>query len=115
LNDRSLVLLVSYRGFSALLTGDIEAAPQEMLLAGGLPDLDLLKVPHHGSKTSDTTFLAGVGAEVSVISAGADNRFGHPHQETLDALAGSHVFRTDREGRVVVSTNGDKIRVRTER
>ena len=115
LNDRSVVLAVNYRGFTALLTGDIEAAPQRELLAAGIGPIDLLKVPHHGSKTGDPAFLRDIGAAVGVISVGADNRFGHPHEETLVALSETRVYRTDRDGRVVVSSDGIRIRVRTER
>lgn len=115
LNDRSLVLLVTYRGFAALLTGDIESGPQRALLADGIGQIDVLKVPHHGSKTSDSGFLRDAGAAVAVISVGADNRFGHPHEETLTALSETRVFRTDVDGRVVVSSDGHRIKVRIGR
>lgn len=99
-NDASVVLLVTYEGRTALLTGDIEGDVQRVLMSDGLGQADLLKVPHHGSKTSDPAFFARVAPVAAVISAGADNRFGHPHEETLAALAGTPVFRTDRDGRV---------------
>lgn len=114
LNDTSLVLLVSYGDVSVLLTGDIEAAPQRALLAGGVT-ADVLKVPHHGSKTSDPEFLQAVGATVAVISAGERNPFGHPHEETLAALDGMRVYRTDVDGRVVVRSDGEGVGVWTER
>jgi competence protein ComEC len=114
INDTSLVVLMRYRDVSVLLTGDIEVAPQRALLAAGVA-ADVLKVPHHGSKTSDPEFLRGVGAAVAVISAGEANRFGHPHDETLVALEGTGVYRTDLDGRVVVKSDGERIDVWTER
>jgi competence protein ComEC len=115
LNDSSLVLLVSYGDVSVLLTGDIEAGAQRELLAGGGIEVDVLKVPHHGSKTSDAGFLRSLGAGLAVISAGEGNRFGHPHEETLRALEGMTVLRTDVDGRVVVRSDGEGVRVWTER
>jgi competence protein ComEC len=72
---------------------------------------NILKVPHHGSKTSDPAFLGDIGADVAVIQAAAGNRFGHPHDETLAALAGSRLYRTDQDGRVTVLTDGRSIRI----
>ncbi|MEX1102994.1 MAG: ComEC/Rec2 family competence protein, partial [Dehalococcoidia bacterium] len=115
LNDTSLVLLVSYRDVSVLLTGDIEAPAQRALLAERDVQADVLKVPHHGSKTSDPEFLRAVGAGLAVISAGEGNQFGHPHEETLAALASTRVYRTDVDGRVIVRSNGRDLRVWTER
>ena len=115
LNDTSIVLMVSYGGITALFTGDIEAAAQGRIAEQGLQHATILKVPHHGSKTSDPAFLGDVGAAVAVIQAGAGNRYGHPHDETLGALAGSRVYRTDQDGRVTISTDGTTIRVSTER
>lgn len=115
LNDTSVVLMVSYGDVSALLTGDIEAAVQRQIAEQGPLHASILKVPHHGSKTSDPAFLAGVGASVAVIQAGAGNPFGHPHEQTLAALTGSRVYRTDRDGRVTVATDGTSIRVFTQR
>ena len=115
LNDSSLVLLVSYGEVAMLLTGDIEAAAQRELLDGGSMEVDVLKVPHHGSKTSDPGFLRSLGAGLAVISAGEGNRFGHPHAETLTALEGMWVLRTDVDGRVVVRSDGRDVGVWTER
>jgi competence protein ComEC len=113
LNDTSIVLRVSYRDIAILLTGDIEAPAQEALLASGPLTAEVVKVPHHGSKTSATAFLQQTGATIAVISAGAGNPFGHPHAETLDALSGARVYRTDLHGRVVISTDGRSLRVET--
>ncbi|MBV8817992.1 MAG: ComEC family DNA internalization-related competence protein [Acidobacteriaceae bacterium] len=100
-NDDSLVLRVVYRDTSALLEGDAESPSEaRMTAAGGLAST-LLKVGHHGSRTSTTpAFLAAVAPSYAVISDGRNNRFGHPRGETLDKLEGAHVqtFRTDTMG-----------------
>ena len=102
-NDNSLVLRVVSDGAALLLTGDAEAAAQQRLLAR--PDLlaaDVLKVPHHGGATNAEGFLAAVGASDAVVSVGAGNDYGHPTPETLDALRGLRVHRTDLDGTVTI-------------
>jgi competence protein ComEC len=103
-NDGSLVLLVRTRGTSMLLAGDIEPPAQSALLRAGLPKVDVLKVPHHGSRYQDPRLLSGLGARVALVSVGRDNDYGHPAESTLDALAdtGALVARTDRDGDVAV-------------
>ena len=114
-NDASVVLRVQYGVTVALLTGDIEAAVQDRLAADGDIRADVLKVPHHGSKTSSAAFFRAVGAEVAIVSAGADNRYGHPAGETIAALAPARIVRTDTDGRVRIESDGSRIRVRVER
>lgn len=103
-NDRSLVLRVEWAGWRVLLTGDIEAAAEEALLAaGGSLEADVLKVAHHGSDTSTSAaWLAGVRPRLAVISVGSGNAYGHPHQAVLQRLAaaGVTVMRTDLHGAV---------------
>jgi competence protein ComEC len=102
-NDQSIVLLVKGSKRSMLLTGDIEEVGQNEL-----PNLkfDVLKVPHHGGGTSDREWLSNTGASLAVISVGA-NRFGHPVDWVLEALAGSgaRIERTDQSGSIVVNLN----------
>lgn len=114
LNDASVVLRVSYGNVTLLLTGDIEGAVQRELQSRSDVAATVLKVPHHGSKTSVPEFFAAVGPVAAVVQAGEDNRFGHPHPETLEALGGSRVYRTDEDGRVTVSTDGHSITISTE-
>jgi competence protein ComEC len=87
-NDNSLVLLLEYRGFSALFTGDLESAGEENLIKNNLLEkIDLLKVGHHGGKNSTTvSFLEKTDPQVAVISCGRENRYGHPHKEVLNRL-----------------------------
>lgn len=109
-NDASVVLLVESHGLRLLLTGDIEPAGQARL-AADLPDLDVdvLKVPHHGSAYQDTVWLESVDPEVAVVSVGEDNDYGHPHPGLLDALAssGAEVARTDEDGDLAVVPGDD--------
>ena len=99
INNQSLVFLFERDGRSALLTGDASAATEEALLwERRVPRADLLKVGHHGSRSSTTTaFLEAVCPRASLISCGRENRFGHPAPATLQTLAAARVpvFRTD--------------------
>lgn len=115
LNNTSIVLRVTYGEVRFLLTGDSEAPAQRALMAATDVSASVLKVPHHGSKTTDPAFLSAANPAVAIISVGADNRFGHPSRETLDALANVRMFRTDLSGRVTVRTDGRRIAVTTER
>jgi competence protein ComEC len=114
-NDRSLVLRLQYGAVRLLLTGDIEQATERWLLAQGADvRADILKVPHHGSKTSTSrAFVQQVQPRVGIISTGAGNPFSHPHQQVLDVLAqqGVAVWRTDEHGAITISSDGTGYRV----
>jgi competence protein ComEC len=115
-NDASVVLLAEVRGVRLLLTGDVEPEAQAAL-ARAWPGLrvDVLKVPHHGSRHQELGFLAGLGARVAVVSAGEDNDYGHPAPETLAALsaAGAQVLRTDTDGDAVVVVRDGELATET--
>jgi competence protein ComEC len=111
-NDASVVLLVEVDGVRLLLTGDVEPRSQEALaraLAG--LHVDVLKVPHHGSRYQDHAWLTSLGARFAVISVGAGNDYGHPGAETIDELtaAGTEVLRTDRDGDVVIAARDGRL------
>jgi competence protein ComEC len=117
-NDNSFVVRVSYGARALLLVGDAEREEEADLLARSRSSLraDVLKVGHHGSATSSTpAFLAAVAPREAVISVGRRNRFGHPHPLTLAALAaqGARLWRTDRDGAVTVTTDGQSLEVRS--
>ena len=117
INNVSVVLLGQVGSRRFLLMGDVEQAIDPELLAAGLPQVDLLKVAHHGSKTATTQpFVDAVRPSVAVASAGSDNPYGHPAKATLDRLAaaGARVLRTDRDGTVVVGFEHDAMTVRAE-
>ena len=114
-NDNSLVVLLSCGSFRGLFTGDIGAETEERLIRrydSLLRELDYLKVAHHGSKnSSEAEFLALTSPAYAVISCGRNNRYGHPHEETLKRLtaAGCRIFRTDRCGAVRITADGETI------
>lgn len=116
-NDYSIVLRVRYGETAVLFAGDAETAAERILLKA-LPHryllADVLKVGHHGASTSTCdAFLAAIDPEIAVISCGADNRYGHPSQGTLDRLrsAGVTVYRTDEDGQIHIALDGTAVRV----
>lgn len=118
-NDTSIVLRVDYGDTSFLFTGDMEKTAEEDLLNAGCDlDVDVLKVGHHGSDTSSSyAFLREVMPEYAVISCGADNSYGHPHDEVMSRLydARATVYRTDEQGTVLAVSDGRGIAFTTER
>lgn len=119
-NDASVVLMLEYAGFRTILTGDASVEVEDLITrAGWTQDIDVLKVGHHGSRTSTSwDFLAVARPEVALISSGAGNSFGHPHPEVMQSLgaAGAAVYRTDRQGTLRVRVRRDgSYTVRTER
>ncbi|MEP7090212.1 MAG: DNA internalization-related competence protein ComEC/Rec2 [Nocardioidaceae bacterium] len=117
-NNASLVLLVEVRGVRILMSGDMEPEAQQAL-ARSLPGLrvDVLKVPHHGSRYQDPDLLAGLGARLALVSVGKDNDYGHPASATMALLrrSGMTVERTDQEGDVAVTVRQGALGVRTHR
>ncbi|HEX8720863.1 MAG TPA: MBL fold metallo-hydrolase, partial [Pyrinomonadaceae bacterium] len=112
-NANSVVARLDYGAFSMLLTGDAEEQTErERLIKNGANfRATVLKVGHHGSKyATSEDFLKRGEFKYAVISAGPDNRYGHPSQEALDRLkaAGVKVFRTDFQGEIVISTRGQE-------
>lgn len=109
-NETSLVLDLSFGEFDMLFTGDVEGSGEESLISSGLlRDYDVLKAAHHGSENSGTEeFLQITAPEYAVISAGKDNRYGHPHAETLQRLndAGCTVYSTQDNGAVMIRSDG---------
>jgi competence protein ComEC len=114
-NNASLVLVVQVRGVRILMGGDMEPEAQQAL-ARALPGLrvDVLKVPHHGSRYQDPQLLSGLGARLAVVSVGTENDYGHPAGSTLGLLrrSGMTVERTDRDGDVAVTVRHGRLGVR---
>lgn len=103
-NNSSIVVRVETRGRSLLLTGDIEREA-EAELAPRIRHVDVLKIAHHGSRSSSTPALLDAAApRVAVISCGLHNWFGHPHATVLNSLSARHirVWRIDRSGAIDV-------------
>lgn len=116
-NDSSLVVRLVYGSFSALLTGDAGSAAEAELLAQGAPlSAAVLKVAHHGSKGSTTpAFVQAINPVLAIIQVGLSNDYGHPHADTLAALQGRTLLRTDEQGRVHIATDGGRMWVESER
>jgi competence protein ComEC len=114
-NESSLVMKVSGRSMSVLLPGDIgEGAEEDISHAGTILASDVIKVPHHGSRTAaNNEFLSLVSPAVAVISVGRYNTFGHPSPEVIEKLAGKKVFRTDTDGAVEIREAGNGLAVKT--
>lgn len=113
LNNYSVVLRLTYGEDSFLFTGDAEEASEEEMLSLDWPlTATVLKCGHHGSETSTSpAFLDAVSPQYAVISCGVDNDYGHPDAVTLEKLeaAGAEVFRTDRQGTILASTEGSGV------
>jgi competence protein ComEC len=118
-NNDSLVLEVTYGRRSILLTGDAEKPIEDDMLANGLlHPVTLLKVGHHGSRTSSSEeLLSLITPQFAVISDGYKNQFHHPHPDVLAHLAEHHaaVFRTDQRGLITFRTDGEKVEIETYR
>ncbi|PLX31598.1 MAG: DNA internalization-related competence protein ComEC/Rec2 [Clostridiales bacterium] len=107
-NDDSIVLLLDYRNFELLLTGDIESETEKRLASENTEDIDLIKASHHGSKTSNTeVFLESFKPETAVIQVGK-NFFGHPAPSVIDRYGafGIDIYRTDNDGAISIETDG---------
>lgn len=119
LNSTSIVLKITYGNTSFLFTGDAESDEEEEILNSGA-DLKstVLKVGHHGSRTSTSyPFLREVMPQYAVISVEKGNSYGHPNEETLSKLsdAGVEVYRTDESGDIVMTSEGNNISITTSK
>ena len=119
INENSVVMKATYRNVSYLLTGDAEKKAEEAMLAAGANlHADILKAGHHGSSTSSTkAFLNAVSPAVIVMSVGEGNEYGHPHKEPMERFVQltKHIYRTDMDGDVVVTTDGEVYSVVTRK
>ena len=87
---------------------------QEILNTYDLPNIDILKVGHHGSKTSSSeVFIKNTKPKYSVISVGKNNRYGHPNKEVLDNLKNSEIYRTDQDGSIMFKIKNNKLQIET--
>lgn len=112
-NNYSIVIKLIYKDTSFLFTGDAEGeSEKEMLKSGYNIEADVLKVGHHGSVSSTTKkFLNEVSPKYAVISCGKENKYGHPHKETIQVLNAKNVqlYRSDKMGTIIVTSNGKDI------
>jgi competence protein ComEC len=114
-NDGSVVGRLTYGNTSIMLTGDATAKTEKIILSENDKNelkSEVLKVGHHGSRTSTSvSFAEAIAPTYALISDGKDNKYGHPHQETLDTLAGlgAKIFRTDLLGNIIMKSDGKKV------
>lgn len=118
-NNNSIVGRLTYGSFSMMFTGDAEQEEEKTILGkGGTLKSDVLKVGHHGSRTSTSpAFLKAVSPKNAFISCGQGNDYGHPHKVTIDKLekAKVQIYRTDRNGTVTLTSDGSSYRIEKER
>ncbi len=118
-NNNSIVGRLTYGNFSMMFTGDAEKEEEASILSQkGTFKSDVLKVGHHGSRTSTSPeFLKAVAPKEAFISCGQGNDYGHPHKVTVDKLnkAKIHIYRTDRDGTVTLTTTGKEYTIQKER
>lgn len=110
LNNNSLVFKMNYKSISALFTGDIEKIAEEKIILNVKKELKstIIKVAHHGSKTSSTEkFIEKVKPKIALIGVGENNTFGHPSNITIETLekAGTKIYRTDQMGEIILKIN----------
>src|SRR3989338_2984880 len=118
-HDSALISELDFEGKKILFMSDAEKNLERYLLQkGALEDIDVLKVGHHGSKTSSTAdFLKIVKPEYAVISASDRNRYGHPHPDVLSRLSaiGAQIFRTDINGTIILNINNGRLTLQKEK
>ena len=115
LNNNAMVMKLRYGKFSMLFTGDIEEVAEEKILDFYKEKIDngesilkseVLKVAHHGSKTSTTqSFFEKVNPEICLIGVGKNNMFGHPTAEVLERISGTKIYRTDEDGEIILEVD----------
>ena len=114
-NDFSNVIYTELNRYKFMFMGDASStAEKEILNNYNLPDIDVLKVGHHGSRTSSSIeFIDEINPKYSVISVGKNNRYGHPNKEALNNLKSSKIYRTDQDGSIMFKIKNNKLKIET--
>ncbi len=114
-NDNSNVIYTELNGYNFLFMGDASTITEkEIIDKYNLPNIDVLKVGHHGSKTSSGEyFINEINPKYSVISVGKNNRYGHPNKEVIDNLKNSKIYRTDKQGSIMFKIKNNKLKIET--
>ena len=111
-NDNSNVVYFDYKGIKMLFMGDAGVEVEKDIMENYyLNNIDILKVGHHGSKTSSNKeFIDSINPKYSIISVGKNNRYGHPNKDVLDNLENSQIYRTDQEGSIIFQFKHNKLK-----
>ena len=114
-NDNSNVIYTEINGYKFMFMGDASSTTEkEILNKYNLPNIDVLKVGHHGSRTSSSKeFINEISPKYSVISVGKNNHYGHPNKEALDNLKDSKIYRTDQDGSIMFKIKNNKLNIET--
>jgi len=114
-NDNSSVIYTELNHYKFLFMGDASVEVEEDLIKKyHLQDIDVLKVGHHGSKTSSGEyFIAEINPKYSIISVGKSNRYSHPNKEVLENLEDSKIYRTDQDGSIMFKIENNKLKIET--
>ena len=114
-NDNSSVIYTELNNHKFLFMGDASVEVEEDLIEKyNLEDIYVLKVGHHGSKTSSSKyFIDSINPKYSIISVGKNNRYGHPNDSVLDNLQDSKIYRTDLDGSIMFKINNNKLEINT--
>ena len=114
-NDNSNVIYteLNNRKFLFMVDAGVEVE-EDLIKKYNLQDIDVLKVGHHGSRTSSSKeFIDEINSEYSIISVGKNNRYGHPNKEVLDNLKDSKIYRTDQDGSIMFKIKNNKLKIDT--
>ena len=114
-NDNSSVIYTELNDYKFLFMGDAGIEVEEDLIKKyNLKDIDVLKVGHHGSKTSSSKeYIDEINPKYSIISVGKNNRYGHPNKEVIDNLIDSKIYRTDQDGSIMFKIKNNKLKIET--
>ena len=114
-NDNSNVIYTELNGYKFMFMGDAGIEKEKDILEKyNISNIDVLKVGHHGSKTSsDKNFINEINPKYSIISVGKNNRYGHPNKEVLNNLNNSKIYRTDQDGSIMFKIKNNKLKIET--
>jgi len=114
-NDNSNVIYTELNGYKFMFMGDASIITEkEIMNKYNLSDIDVLKVGHHGSRTSSSKeFINEINPKYSVISVGKNNRYGNPNKEVLNNLENTKIYRTDQDGSIMCKIKNNKLKIET--
>ena len=112
-NDNSSVIYLNYNNYKFLFMGDAGINREKDILENyNIKDIDVLKVGHHGSKTSSSVdFINRINPKYSIISVGKNNRYGHPNDSVLETLKDSKIYRTDQDGSIIFKIKNNILKI----